>query len=254
MFRFVAIFLLFNVAFGEILINDFNGRIVSGEETTIDLHPYQISLQSKSGHFCGGSIINEDTVVTAAHCLQTTTADQLQVRLGSTSHKSGGKLVNVRAFYAHPGYNKNQRQNDVAIVKLAEPVAQSASIRYIELAEETPVSGTTAVVSGWGVKCYFWCVSLPTSLLKVDVNIVSRADCASKDYKYGSSKILPTMVCAYEAKSDACQGDSGGPLAAEGKLVGIVSWGNGCAKEGYPGVYADVAELRSWILEIAASL
>ncbi|XP_011180898.1 trypsin [Zeugodacus cucurbitae] len=254
MFRFVAIFALCSVAFGEILVNDFNGRIVNGEETNIQAHPYQISLQTKSGHFCGGSIINKDTVVTAAHCLQTNTADQLQVRLGSTSHKTGGKLVKVRAFYAHPGYNKEQRQNDVAIVKLAEPVAESASIRYIDLAQTSPVTGTSAVVSGWGAKCFFWCVSLPTALQKVDVSIVSRSDCASKNYKYGSSKILSTMLCAYEEKKDACQGDSGGPLAADGKLVGVVSWGNGCAKAGYPGVYADVAELRPWILDITRNL
>ncbi|XP_016994198.2 trypsin alpha-3-like [Drosophila takahashii] len=229
------------------------GKIVNGEETTIDQHPYQVSIQTTSGsHFCGGSLINDDTVVTAAHCMQSYAASKLQVRLGSTNRNSGGELVGVRAFKYHEGYNSKLMTNDVAILKLSSPVVQTSLIRAIELAKEEPENGEKAVVSGWGTTCYFWCSS-PATLLKVAVDIVRQYECASSTYKYGTS-VSDTMICAYSEGKDACQGDSGGPLVSGGKLVGVVSWGSGCAKDGYPGVYASVAQLYDWIVNTTASL
>ncbi|XP_037949897.1 trypsin-like [Teleopsis dalmanni] len=254
MFRFVTLFALISCAFASTLPEEFDGRIVNGEDATIEEFPYQVSLQKTSGgHFCGGSIINEDTVVTAAHCMTSQVISNLKIRLGSTLYNEGGEYVSVRAFEYHPGYNSKTKENDIAVIKLATPVRESAKIRYIALAETTPATGTAAVVTGWGVKCFLWCISSPTTLQAVKVGIVSEKDCASKEYNYGSS-ILPTMVCAYDDDKDACQGDSGGPLVADGVLVGVVSWGNGCAKSGYPGVYSDVPSLRAWVEATAKTL
>ncbi|KAI8039675.1 hypothetical protein M5D96_007095 [Drosophila gunungcola] len=193
------------------------GRIVGGQDTTIRAHPYQVSLQTKSGsHFCGGSLLNGDTIVTAAHCLVGRKAAKVFVRL---------------AYNAD--YNSETMEYDVGILKLAEKVEETEDIRYVALAEKTPPTGTTAVVTGWGAKCYFWCMTLPKTLQEI---------------------IYESMVCAYEKKKDACQGDSGGPLVVAGTLVGIVSWGYACASEGLPGVYSDVAFLRDWILETSKAL
>ncbi|XP_016994197.2 trypsin-like [Drosophila takahashii] len=232
------------------------GRIVNGVNTTIDKHPYQVSIQTiKSGsHFCGGSLIDSITVVTAAHCMQSYAASEIQVRLGSTYRNSGGEVVSVRAFKYHEGYNSTLMINDVAIIKLSTPVRQTSLIRAIELAKEEPVSGEKAVVSGWGTTCFLLCSS-PNYLLEVEVELLHKRDCGSSTYNYGDS-IGDTMVCAAgtDVKADACQGDSGGPLVSNGLLVGIVSWGNGCAWTGYPGVYASVSELWLWIVENSASL
>ncbi|XP_034667512.1 trypsin [Drosophila subobscura] len=230
------------------------GRIVNGEDTSIESHPWQVSIQTsaKGSHFCGGSLINQDTVVTAAHCMQSYAASEMQVRLGSTSRSSGGEVVSVKAFKYHEGYNSKLMVNDVAVIKLSSPVRETAKVRYVPLASSTPRSGTPAVVTGWGTTCFLLCSS-PDSLMGVGVNILEKQDCASDSYSYGES-ILDTMVCASGEKKDACQGDSGGPLVANGELVGVVSWGNGCAWTGYPGVYADVAPLRSWILKTAEEL
>ncbi|XP_017056595.1 trypsin [Drosophila ficusphila] len=250
----VALVALVSCAQGHPDIDFPFGRIVNGEAVEIESHPYQVSIQTTKGsHFCGGSLISSDTVLTAAHCMQSYAASELQVRLGSTSRSSGGEVVTVRAFKYHEGYNSKLMVNDVAIMKLSTPVRQTSKIRAIELADSEAVSGTNAVVSGWGTTCFLFCSS-PDNLLEVGVELLHYKDCAQDTYNYGSDSILETMVCATGEKKDACQGDSGGPLVANGKQVGVVSWGNGCAWTGYPGVYADVASLKKWIDETSASL
>ncbi|XP_013113239.2 trypsin-like [Stomoxys calcitrans] len=254
MLRFVVLFTLVSSSLADVSSNDFYGRIVNGVDTTIQDHPYQVSLQTNKGdHFCGGSIISEDIVVTAAHCMQSHSVSEFKVRLGSTQYNTGGELVEVKSFKSHERYNPKTMVNDVAVIKLARPVKESASIRYIKLADKTPATGTPAVVTGWGTTCFLICNTLPKTLKEVEVGIVDEKACASSEYKYGS-QIQPSMVCAYGLVKDACQGDSGGPLVAEGKLVGVVSWGKGCALDGFPGVYADVATLRSWIEKTAKEM
>lgn len=255
MFRFITLVALVSAAFaGTVPNNDFDGRIVNGVDTSIEAHPYQVSLQRLSGfHFCGGSIIDATTIVTAAHCLQKTSPSQIQVRLGSTYFNRDGIVKRVRALRIHPGYNDRTNVNDVAVIKLIDSVAESSKIRYISLSESTPATGTPAVVTGWGVKCAVVCTKSPEILQEVVVDIIDRVACASKKYKYGS-EIKATMVCAADTGKDACQGDSGGPLVVKNKLVGVVSWGRGCASANYPGVYSDVAQERSWIEETARSL
>ncbi|XP_065369194.1 trypsin-like [Calliphora vicina] len=253
MLRFVALFAFVSCAFAGFIPDELNGRIVNGVDTTIQAHPYQVSLQTNSGfHFCGGSIVSKDVIVTAAHCMQRYKASQFKVRLGSTEYSNGGELVAVKAFKYHELYNPDTMVYDVAVIKLATPVRESSNIRYVKLAESTPATGTTAVVTGWGSLCS-GCSGAPKILQKVEVDIIDAELCASKKYKYGD-EIKETMVCAFAVKKDACQGDSGGPLVAENQLMGVVSWGRGCARAGYPGVYCDVATVRSWIEETAEIL
>jgi len=232
----------------EGLLPQLDGRIVGGYETSIDDHPYQVSLQRNGNHFCGGSLYSDDIVITAAHCLQKITASQIKVRVGSTYWRSGGSVHAVRAFKNHEGYNARTMINDIAIMRI-EPVSFRSTVRAIGIAESNPRNGAEAVVSGWGTTAS-GSSTIPDHLLAVDLKIVEKHECASKEYSYGS-KIKDTMICAYAAHKDACQGDSGGPLVSGGRLVGVVSWGHGCADTRYPGVYADVAHFHSWIEETA---
>ncbi|XP_016979465.1 trypsin beta [Drosophila rhopaloa] len=233
----------------EGLLPQLDGRIVGGTATTITSFPWQISLQRSGSHSCGGSIYSANVIVTAAHCLQSVSASTLQIRAGSSYWSSGGTVLKVASFRNHEGYNANTMVNDIAIIKLSGSLGFSSSIKSIGLAGSNPANGAAASVSGWGTQSS-GSSSIPSQLQYVNVNIVSQSVCASGAYSYGS-QIRSSMICAASSGKDACQGDSGGPLVSGGVLVGVVSWGYGCALSNYPGVYASVADLRSWVINNA---
>ncbi|ALC40489.1 betaTry, partial [Drosophila busckii] len=250
MLKFVIVLSFIACAFGaaipEGLLPQVDGRIVGGVATSISSFPWQISLQRNGGHSCGGSVYNSRIIVTAAHCLQSVSAASLQIRAGSSYWSSGGVVSKVAAFRNHEGYNPNTMINDIAIIKLSTPLSFSSTIKAIGLASYAPGNGAAASVSGWGTQSS-GSSSIPSQLQYVNLKIVDRSQCASSSYSYGSA-IKSTMICAAAAGKDSCQGDSGGPLVSGGQLVGVVSWGYGCADARYPGVYANVADLRSWVV------
>ncbi|XP_075168803.1 trypsin alpha-4-like [Haematobia irritans] len=232
------------------MLPQLDGRIVGGTATTIGAFPWQISLQRSGSHSCGGSVYSANIIITAAHCLQGgVSTSVLKVRAGSTTWNAGGHLVSVAAYKNHEGYNPSTMVNDIAVIRLSSSLTFGPTIKAIEMATQAPVDGAAAAVSGWGT-LQSGGFTLPTTLQFVEVEMVSQEECSSSTYGYGSN-VRPTMICAYSKGKDACQGDSGGPLVSGGKLVGVVSWGVGCAKPNYPGVYADVAALRSWVVETA---
>lgn len=224
------------------------GRIVGGVAATIENHPWMVSVQTSGSHHCGGSIISNNIVVTAAHCLKSPiTASGLRIRAGSSRRSSGGVLVQVAAFKAHEGYNSATEVNDIAVLRLRTSLTFGSTIKAIPLATVSPANGAAASVTGWG-KIGYNSYSSTSTLHYIETRIVSRSQCASSSYSYGS-RIKESMICAAMANKDSCNGDSGGPLVSGGQLVGVVSWGVECALANYPGVYANVAELRSWILQ-----
>lgn len=127
------------------------GRIVGGEEITIQQRPFQVSLLYNGGHYCGGSIVNEDTIVTAAHCAQNA-ASRYTVRVGSTSRTSGGQVVGVKSVTNHPKYNSATIDYDAAIIKLSSKLTFSSTVKAIQLAPNgyNVPDGATCYVSGWG--------------------------------------------------------------------------------------------------------
>ncbi|XP_043066710.1 trypsin alpha-3 [Drosophila bipectinata] len=225
-----------------------DGRIVGGVAASIENHPWMVSVQTSGSHHCGGSIISNTIVVTAAHCLESPiTASVLRIRAGSNRRSYGGVLVQVAAFKAHEGYKTASKVNDIAVLRLQSSLTFGSTIKAIALATVSPANGAAATVTGWGKIAYNSYTSTST-LNYIDTRIVSRSQCGSSSYSYGS-RIRESMICAAIANKDSCNGDSGGPLVSGGQLVGVVSWGVECAAAKYPGVYADVAELRTWILQ-----
>lgn len=236
-------------ALSEGLLPQLEGRIVGGNVVNISNYPWQVSVQRSGSHFCGGSIYSDIIIVTAAHCLQSVSTNVLKVRAGSSYWNNGGQLVGVHSFRRHEEYNPRTKINDIAVIRLSSPLSMGPNVKLITLATSIPAADALAGVTGWGSTAY-GSVSLSTQLQYVTVKIITQAACASATYGYGEN-VQRTMLCAAAKDKDACQGDSGGPLVSGGYLVGVVSWGYGCAEPKYPGVYASVANLRSWIVDAA---
>lgn len=222
-----------------------DGRIIGGEPVDIEQYPYQISLQFYGIRLCGGSIISPTFVVTAAHCTNAFIGSTLSVYAGSSYTNNSGILVNVAEVFEHPNFNIDTVDYDISILRLQTELVFSSSINQIELPQlnqEIEV-GADAVVTGWGLLSEGGAPAY--QLQAVTVQIIGKDVC---DNAFPGA-VTNQMVCAgvLEGGKDSCNGDSGGPLVIGGQLIGIVSWGNGCAQPGFPGVYGNVPILRQFI-------
>ncbi|NMP33567.1 serine protease [Thalassotalea sp. M1531] len=230
-------------------------RIVGGQESSQNGRPYQASVQGTDGyHFCGGSIVASDMILTAAHCLEGVNGENpnMQVRVG-TNKLSGneGETIAVAKTYTNQEYPNLSK--DVAILKLEKAITHQ-NTQIVNLVDQSFVdaniqAGTALTVSGWGTLSSGG--QSPDKLMEVSVPFVTNEVCNSSE-AYGG-QVQDTEMCAglKEGGKDSCQGDSGGPLVFEKNneyyQVGVVSWGDGCAAENKYGVYGDVAKLRTWI-------
>ncbi|EFA02919.1 serine protease P80 [Tribolium castaneum] len=230
-----------------------DGRIVGGDDIPIEQVPWQISLQYYGSHMCGGSVISEKYVITAGHCTEGVTEDDINIRAGTSIRESGGQEVKIAKIHHHPKYDGGLIDYDISILELATPLTLSDKISPVKLPEANTVwpDNIDVLISGWGTT-EEGSGSLPSNLQGVTVQIVSPESCKKA---YGADAITTRMICAgvNGGGKDSCQGDSGGPLVvpnADNTLGGIVSWGAGCARPQYPGVYSNVAALRDFITEV----
>ncbi len=236
-------------------------QIVGGTEATANEFPWQILLTySGLNAYCGGSIIHETWILTAAHCVYGTSPAALTVVAGihdRTSDSANPYLQrrSIKSITIHPSYNDSTLDYDIALIELQSAMTLTTQVVPIQLASSSDSrlynNGTLLTVSGWGHIAYGGSAAI--KLRKVNVPVVSSITCNSA---YGS--ITDRMFCAGNVASggiDSCQGDSGGPIFVNDngtyKLTGIVSSGNGCAWPGYPGIYTHVVNLRPWIESIA---
>ncbi|XP_076988912.1 chymotrypsin-like protease CTRL-1 [Tamandua tetradactyla] len=233
----------------------FSQRIVNGENAVPGSWPWQVSLQDNSGfHFCGGSLINQWWVVTAAHC--NVSPGRHFVILGEYDQLSSAEPVQILSIsqaITHPNWNPVTFNNDLTLLKLASPAQFTARISPVCLAapnEALPV-GLTCATTGWGRISGVDNV-LPARLQQVALPLVTVRQCQ----QYWGSRITDSMICAGGSGASSCQGDSGGPLVClKGNtwvLIGIVSWGTSNCNVYAPAMYTRVSKFSTWINQVIA--
>ncbi|CAD7683431.1 unnamed protein product [Nyctereutes procyonoides] len=246
-------------------------RMVGGRDALEGEWPWQVSIQRNGSHFCGGSLLTERWVLTAAHCFSNTSETSLyQVLLGARQLVRPGPhavYAHVKRVESNPLYRGMASSADVALVELEAPVTFSNYILPVCVPDPSVAfeAGMSCWVTGWGSPSEEDCLPSPRVLQKLAVPIIDTPKCNllySKDAEAGlqPKAIKDDMLCAgfAEGKKDACKGDSGGPLVClVGQLwlqAGVISWGEGCARRNRPGVYIRVTSHRDWIHRIIPNL
>ncbi|XP_076853105.1 serine protease 33-like [Brachyhypopomus gauderio] len=228
-----------------------NTRIVGGNNSDPGSWPWQASLQINGHHFCGGSLINKDWILTAAHCFPNPATVIAYLGMQSLQGiNSNMQAFPVSSVNIHPDYNSSTNDNDIALLQLTPSVTFNDYVMPVCLAAEGSSfpSDTYVWVTGWGDTASGETLPYPQTLQQVQVPIVSNGDCANS-----YSSLTLNMMCAglTQGGKDACQGDSGGPLVVKQGSYwiqgGVVSFGYGCARPNFPGVYTRVSRYQDWI-------
>ncbi|XP_066942638.1 trypsin-like [Macrobrachium rosenbergii] len=235
-------------------------RIVGGVATRVHEYPWQVGLTNKNlkRPYCGGSIISDEWILTAAHCVRGVIVSNIIVVLGEhnwgtaadTSYTSRRTVV---TSIIHPSYDTKTQNNDVALLQLSTPITFTNDNKIAPVClptKQNAYENVEAIVTGWGTTSSGGKQTF--ELNEVTIPTMSNNECRKS---YGSY-ITGNMICAGlpEGGKDSCQGDSGGPMVtgsdSAGKFmvqIGVVSWGYGCAYSHYPGVYTRVTNYLSWI-------
>ncbi|CAF2518121.1 unnamed protein product [Rotaria sp. Silwood2] len=234
-------------------------RIVGGEDAGASAWSWAVSISIDGDYLCGGSIISNSWIITAAHCVENSLASSVTIYAGSNNRWSGIQNRTVSQIIIHPYYNSHTFTNDIALLKLTSPLNMSDDhlsricmplISSAILASgKWPVANTIVVAVGWGRLSEGG--SFPTSLQQVTLQTIDYlvSTCASmiEDKRTQFCAGAPGYI------KDTCQGDSGGPLmmfttSNQWVLVGLTSSGIGCARSSYSGLYTRVAVYKDWII------
>nr|XP_045619109.1 proclotting enzyme-like [Procambarus clarkii] len=247
-------------------MSNVQARILGGKLSSSGDWPWQAALvhvPSKSA-FCGASLIGKQFVLTAAHCTNVLSVRHINVMLGghdvTLDTEEGRQVYSISHIILHEKFNAKNLANDVALIRLSEPVNMTHRIRPVCLPDtdwDVPLADgadvVTGIVAGWGLTREG---GLPSPvLLQVNLPFLRLEECRRR-YE-GIAAISSKMLCTLHSfadgvSKDSCKGDSGGALITEDAggrwtQVGIVSFGYGCGRQGYPGVYTRVTQYLAWI-------
>lgn len=230
-------------------------KIIKGRSATFGDRRWQVAILNASipdplyAHFCSGTLITDQWVITAAHCVARVQATELTVLTGTSSLNLGGRKKRVISLVLHGAYDPHTRENDLALLFLDSPTFNvPLQFPSIEV-EQQLIDGEEKVkIGGWGNTYDFGVKSL--DLMETEAPLVAHQLCSAPE-SHGQS-LKATMLCAgYEdGRTDACDGDSGGPATvrhySQELLIGVKSWGDCGAPKKY-GVFTRIAPNAEWI-------
>lgn len=246
-------------------------KVVGGNNAELGEWPWMSAVVSTNpnalqGQFCGATLVHHNWAVTAAHCLvnesnQTIDASSIQLLVGAhtltlEALEPDATRVNITQIIIHPDYDPNTSSADIALLELASRTVNKTARLPDSGTAAQATAGSLATTTGWGLTDPNNSQSFTDVLQEVELPIYNQDDCNTA---YGGA-IDATMICAGfpAGGKDSCQGDSGGPLVlevnGEWTLIGVTSFGDGCANAGKPGVYANVMHFRNWIYQQINSL
>ncbi|XP_048066456.1 mast cell protease 4-like [Megalobrama amblycephala] len=220
-----------------------NVDIVNGKKAKPHSRPYMVSLQKEKNHTCGGFLISDQFVLTAAHCQKKN--EILTVVVGAHDLKNdseGSVRIRVKSYHKYPG-----KMNDIMLLQLEKKVKPTKNVNWISLPKKESINKTDpdCSVAGWGRLN----MKGPKSdcLMEANVKIMDNAECKKKwgkKHKYSVSQ----MMCAH-GHGGSCKGDSGGPLVCGNTAVGVTSFGDPlqCNSPNYPNVYIKISPYIPWI-------
>ncbi len=231
-------------------------RIIGGSSSTIDQSPWQVLIIMRNSMQCSGSLVSVTTIITAAHCLNGYTAADVRVWAGisKTSDRAQSMELPVASITAHPDFRVDTFDNDIGLITLARPIDLTGRLQLLALpfgqdARSWPASGSTAVVSGWGVTNASGSATTD-QLMRADVAVLAGPSDPCGQYGPGVEPLQDVCAGSPTGAVDACQGDSGGPLVVAAPvptLAGVVSFGAECAQAGYPGLYTRLTTFLPWL-------
>ena len=235
----------YRIRFSYVNGTESSARIVNGTTTNIKNAKFTVYLRQSGKFICGGSLVTAQHVITAAHCVKNVNPLQLTVVGGATYLSETGVRRGVSKIITPKEYNSRTYHTDIAVLKLSGDM-KGNNIETIELCKANWKLGDSIVVYGWGALSEHNNQE-SNQLRTVRVPLVTRKKC-SEMYKRDGSSITNTMFCAGDLKGkDSCSGDSGGPAIFQNQLCGVVSWGVGCARANFPGVYTSIKAVRNFI-------
>jgi len=234
--------------------------IVGGKDVDVaGKYPWQISLQKRGSHICGGALVAENWVATAAHCVEGAKAKQLTVVTGLLEREWNGnsgtpQVVKVSEIHQDPEYPGEDMfmTHDIALLKLKKPVNLNENVKTIAMAEDgDDFEGQSCVLTGWG-RYDTRTNDLADNLQELSTKVISRQAC-QKGFKSWGWNIFDSHICFKVKGATACHGDSGGPAICkkdnEWTLVGVTSGGSPYCTVGKPNIYTRISSYRDFIKE-----